>query len=256
MKNASFDKESVPLVHAKLRSLNTELKEFCHRPLFNSARIASLEAQIQMMKMISPIKKEIVDERQSSIKAEIGKEKNKAIFGRKIKEAVILEDEITTQYSKVQTPPSVGIRDKEETVSGADDEEDSEVEEEGTKDVPRTYEEGIEQGIKSDEEGNEMHHLSLDVDKVMTPDKEPVGRPKPCTEDQSRNSGVYQTQATTGVPILDPAPQMFDGMPVRRMVTGSVVEGANVAHSHPKGRGGVQKWADIVSSSKEYLASK
>ncbi|KAL6962809.1 hypothetical protein U1Q18_037770, partial [Sarracenia purpurea var. burkii] len=56
LKTGSFEKESVPLVCAELISLNMEHMDFCHGPLFKSARMASLEARIHKMKMINPVK--------------------------------------------------------------------------------------------------------------------------------------------------------------------------------------------------------
>ncbi|KAL6974798.1 hypothetical protein U1Q18_049101 [Sarracenia purpurea var. burkii] len=56
MKSGSFDKDRVPLVREELRSLNSELTDFCHDPLFDSVRMAALEARIQRMKLINPVK--------------------------------------------------------------------------------------------------------------------------------------------------------------------------------------------------------
>ncbi|KAL6997408.1 hypothetical protein U1Q18_007534, partial [Sarracenia purpurea var. burkii] len=67
--------ERVPLVRAELRSLNSELTDFCHGPLFDSARMAALEARIQRMKLISPVKVDPIMKVTSDVDfAEIGTE--------------------------------------------------------------------------------------------------------------------------------------------------------------------------------------
>ncbi|KAL6976863.1 hypothetical protein U1Q18_025648 [Sarracenia purpurea var. burkii] len=75
IKSGSFKKERVPLVRAELRSLNSELTDFCHGPLFDSARMAALEARIQRMKWISPVKVDPIVKVASDVDlAEIGTE--------------------------------------------------------------------------------------------------------------------------------------------------------------------------------------
>ncbi|KAL6984599.1 hypothetical protein U1Q18_017975 [Sarracenia purpurea var. burkii] len=91
------------------------------------------------------------------------------------------------------------------------------------------------------------------VVELVTSGKEVDGKPKLSAVS---SSGVSQTQATIGVPILDSTHHMFGGMPEPRMVAGSAVEDANYAQSHPTGRGGVQKWADIVGSREENYVFK
>ncbi|KAL7002258.1 hypothetical protein U1Q18_003412 [Sarracenia purpurea var. burkii] len=125
MKSGSFDKECVPVVRAEMRSLNSELTEFCKNPLLDSARMAALEARIQRMKLISPV---MVDPRlethQASVRENVPMEEAEAImaavvYGDKVSEGDLRDCEEQKLAGEIVV---VGEAEVEASNSGADSE--------------------------------------------------------------------------------------------------------------------------------------